>query len=147
MSSIQIRPATSNDVDSVQALLRDCDLPIDGWREHVDSTLVAVDGARVIGSAALERYGDAALLRSVAIDRDRQRRGLGGELTTAAIRLAATSGTRELFLLTTTAETFFSRIGFVAVERAEVPDAVKQSVEFRSACPESARVMRLTIRP
>jgi amino-acid N-acetyltransferase len=145
MSTIRIRPATGEDVESVQALLRACDLPIDGWSDHVGSTVVAVDDAQVIGSAALERYGEAALLRSVAVDRAQQRRGLGGELTAAAIRLAATSGTRELYLLTTTAEAFFSRIGFVAVERADVPDAVRKSVEFRSACPESARVMRLAL--
>lgn len=129
----------------MHALLRDCHLPIDGWREHVDSTLVAVDEAQVIGNAALERYGDAALLRSVAIDRAHQRRGLGGELTAAAIRLARASGIRDLYLLTTSAEAFFSRLGFVAVERGDVPDSVKQSVEFRSLCCESARVMRLTL--
>ena len=47
-----------------------------------------------------------------------------------------------MYLLTTTAERYFARFGFVQIARDDVPGAVQQSVEFREACPASAVVMR-----
>ena len=68
--------------------------------------------------------------------------GLGHRLTEAALALADRLGAPAVFLLTTTAERFFPRFGFRVVSRDEVPPGVQQSVEFRSACPASATVMR-----
>ena len=45
-------------------------------------------------------------------------------------------------LLTTTAEKFFPRFGFEQIAREDVPPSVQASVEFTSACPTSAIVMR-----
>jgi amino-acid N-acetyltransferase len=50
-----------------------------------------------------------------------------------------------VYLLTTTAESYFPKFGFVQTTREVVPTAVQQSVEFRSACPASAVVMRKTL--
>ena len=47
-----------------------------------------------------------------------------------------------VFLLTTTAERFFPKFGFEQIARDDVPPSVQASVEFRSACPASAIVMR-----
>jgi amino-acid N-acetyltransferase len=47
-----------------------------------------------------------------------------------------------VFLLTTTAEKFFPRFGFEQIAREDVPPSVQASVEFTSACPTSAIVMR-----
>ena len=47
-----------------------------------------------------------------------------------------------LYLLTTTAERYFPKFGFERIERAEVPLSVQTSIEFTSACPSSATVMR-----
>ena len=98
------------------------------------------DGA-VVGSAALELYGASALLRSVAVQRDRRGRGLGRRLTGAALDLARRCGAVRVYLLTETADDFFPRFGFSPVARREVPPSVRGSVEFVSACPESARAM------
>jgi choline dehydrogenase-like flavoprotein len=51
-----------------------------------------------------------------------------------------------VFLLTTTAEGFFPRFGFEQITRDEVPPSVRGSVEFQSACPASAIVMRRQLR-
>ena len=59
---------------------------------------------------------------------------------------AATHGLTPLYLLTTTAEDFFPRFGFSRITRQEVPESVRASVEFRSACPASAVVMWKPIR-
>jgi amino-acid N-acetyltransferase len=87
-------------------------------------------------------YADGALLRSVAVAQDRRGTGLGHQLTDAALDLARTQGIESLFLLTTTAENYFPKFGFERITRAEVPPGVQQSIEFRSACPASAVVMR-----
>ena len=64
---IVITAAQAADMPAILALLERSGLPPDGLREHVATTLVARDGARVVGSAALELYGTGALLRSVAV--------------------------------------------------------------------------------
>ena len=63
-------------------------------------------------------------------------------MTEAALRLARANGVDTVYLLTTTAERFFPRLGFEPITRDQVPTTVQASVEFRSACPASAVVMR-----
>ncbi len=140
--AIQIEQASAADIDEVVRLLERHRLPPDGLRDHAATTLVARDRGEVVGSAALEVYADGALLRSVAVAPDRQRRGLGRDLTAAAIRLAQDLRIPALFLLTTTAERYFPQFGFERVDRAQVPAGVQASVEFTSACPSTAIVMR-----
>jgi amino-acid N-acetyltransferase len=63
-------------------------------------------------------------------------------LTEAALKVAKDHGSRTAFLLTTTAENFFPKLGFERMSRDDVPASVQASIEFRSACPASAVVMR-----
>jgi GNAT superfamily N-acetyltransferase len=90
----------------------------------------------------LELYADGALLRSVVVDASAQGQGLGHRLTEAALTLATDRGASVVFLLTTTAAQFFPRFGFEPISRDDVPESVRQSVEFQSRCPASAVVMR-----
>ena len=94
---------------------------------------------------ALELYGGAALLRSLAVAPERRGEGLGLRLARSAVALARARGAREVFLLTETAAGFFPRLGFEPVDRAAAPPAVRESVEFRSACPAGAALMRLAL--
>ncbi len=103
--------------------------------------MIARDGDEVVGSAALEPYGAAALLRSVAVDARLRGEGLGQRLTRAALDLARDRGVATVYLLTETAADFFARFGFHAIDRSAVDAAVQQSVEFTSACPASAQVL------
>jgi amino-acid N-acetyltransferase len=82
------------------------------------------------------------LLRSVAVDETRRGEGLGHQLTQAALDLARARGLKTVYLLTTTAATFFPRFGFREIARDEVDPAVQRSVEFTKACPASAAAMR-----
>jgi amino-acid N-acetyltransferase len=140
--AMMIESARAEDVADVLRLLETNHLPTDGLTEHWPTTIVARDGNRIVGSAALEVYADGALLRSVAVDPSMHGRGLGGALVAAALDLANRRGIPALYLLTTTAEGFFPRFGFTRITRGEVPPGVQQSVEFTSACPASAVVMR-----
>ena len=137
-----IESARDQDLAEIRALLARLNLPLDGVDDHVRTMLVAREGGMVVGTAALELYADGALLRSVAVDPSRQGRQLGHELTEAALRLAGEHRAPTVFLLTTTAERFFPKFGFERITRDAVPPSVQASVEFQSACPASAIVMR-----
>jgi amino-acid N-acetyltransferase len=134
--------ASDQDLPEVRSLLQRLSLPLDGVDEHVKTMLVAREDGHVVGTAALELYEDGALLRSVAVDPRQQGKRLGHALTEAALRLAAAHSADTVFLLTTTAERFFPKFGFEPIARDDVPASVQASVEFRSACPASAIVMR-----
>ena len=137
-----IESAQDRDLPEVRFLLQRLSLPLDGVEEHVKTMLVAKEDGHVIGTAALELYEDGALLRSVAVDPRQQGKRLGHELTEAALRLAAAHSADTVFLLTTTAERFFPKFGFEPIARDDVPASIQASVEFLSACPASAIVMR-----
>jgi amino-acid N-acetyltransferase len=137
-----IERARPGDLPAVRHLLESQGLPLDGVEAHVGTMVVARDDDEVVGAAALELYRDGALLRSVVVSAGRQGAGLGHTLTEAALAMAGELGARSVFLLTTTAEGFFPRFGFRPVPRDDVPASVRMSVEFQSACPASAVVMR-----
>jgi arsenite methyltransferase len=140
-----VEPASTADREAIEALLARLGLPTAGLAEHLASALVAREGGEVVGCVALELYGEAALLRSLAVRPDRQGAGLGTRLTEAALDRARREGVRELYLLTETADGFFRRFGFAPVARHDVAPAVHGSVELTSACPQSARAMRLDL--
>src|SRR5262249_52263902 len=127
---------------SVLTLLARHKLPPDGLREHLDTIVVARYADRVVGSAALEIYKEGALLRSVAVAPELRGRGVGMRLSEAAIALGESLQMPAIYLLTTTADAYFPKLGFERIERDAVPETVRASVEFTDACPSSAIVMR-----
>jgi amino-acid N-acetyltransferase len=148
MTLARIEPAGNLDLDPLCGLLHDAHLPTDGLGDHLRTALVARDGARIIGCVALERYGDRGLLRSLAVTPSHRGHGVGQHLTRAALDLARRHRVAAVYLLTTTAADFFANhFGFRPIVRAEVPVAVRQSVEFISACPQTAQAMVREIGP
>ncbi|MGH7753907.1 MAG: GNAT family N-acetyltransferase, partial [Gemmatimonadales bacterium] len=97
----RIAPPDPADLPQVLELLERAHLPAAGIADHVATTLVARQQRRLVGCAAVEIYGPAGLLRSVAVDPTVQGHGLGQELTTAALALARARGVRTVYLLTT----------------------------------------------
>lgn len=74
----------------------------------------------VVGTAALHRIGPGRCeLRSVAVDRTWQGKGLGSWLVRRAIRRAQEEG-RTLFCVTLRAD-FFRRLGFERISLASLP--------------------------
>jgi amino-acid N-acetyltransferase len=138
-----LRPARSDELSAIETVLRDAGLPVAGVAAHLDGFVVAEHEGAVVGCAGLERYGDAALLRSVAVTPEMRGTGLGQRLTSACIDTARANGIVSLALLTETAEEFFPKFGFVLVDRSELPDALQASEELRGACPASAKALLL----
>ncbi len=102
---------------------------------------MCIAGERLIGSAALELHGQAALLRSVAVAPEVRGQGLGWRLVEAALDLARRHGIVRVYLLTETAASYFERFGFHPIPRAAVEPAVQTSEEFTHACCSSAQAM------
>ena len=126
---------------AVERLLVAAHLPLDGVAEALPAFTVAEADGELVGVAGLEVCCDNALLRSVAVAPAWQGRGLGRTLVYRVIADAEARGLNALYLLTTTAEHYFPSFGFQAVAREDVPDDVKATAEFRSACPASAVAM------
>jgi amino-acid N-acetyltransferase len=126
-------------------LLSASNLPLDGVRENFSSFLVAEDAGGVRGAVGLELFGPAALLRSAVVAREHRGAGVGHRLVERSLARAAEEGVGELYLLTTTAEEYFPRFGFLRIARSTVPDAVRASAEFQGACPDTAIAMMCRI--
>ena len=140
-ATARLRPAADSDLAAVERLLTASHLPLDGVREALPSFVVAEAGDELVGVAGLEACCDNALLRSVAVSDAWRSRGVGRALVERAIAEAESRGIHALYLLTTTAERYFPSFGFRAIPRDEVPAAIRETAEFRSACPASATVM------
>ena len=142
---ITIENGRRDSIPEVVAFLTANRLPEAGLADHATDLLVARQRSGIVGSAALEVYGGDALLRSVAVDPAFRGTGLGQRLTRAALDRARGRGATRVFLLTETAAAFFPKFGFTAIDRSSVPESIRGTVEFASACPAAARVMVLEL--
>jgi amino-acid N-acetyltransferase len=66
-------------------------------------------------------------------------------LTKAALDLAIDNHVKSVYLLTQTAATLFSKVGFATIPRSEVPRKIQRSVEFTTLCPETATAMSIAL--
>lgn len=139
--SFLIRRAEQRDLTGIEKLLTESKLPTAGVAESLEHFIVATDNDALLGAIGLEVFGDTALLRSAVVDRGVRSTGLGSRLVLRILALASEVSVRDLYLLTTTAENYFPRFGFVRTTRDAVPERIRGSVEFQGACPASAIVM------
>lgn len=138
MSIIRARPSLAG----ACALLQRAGLPTQDLTEaHLQHFLFAGDADAPTGLVGLELSPPSALLRSLAVDAALRRHGLGTALLTHAEAHARAAGARSLYLLTTSAESFFATRGFVRIERSAAPAFIRASTEFSSLCPASAAFM------
>lgn len=126
----------------VKKLLAACQLPsTDLEDQHFEHFFGCGEEADPTGVVGVELYGKSGLLRSLAVDQTARRRGCGKRLVKEVEQYAAGRGVQSMYLLTTTAEDFFAALGYRRVERAQVPEAIRNTQEFSSLCPASASVM------
>ena len=124
-------------------MLSAADLPLEGAAEAITAGgVVARDGDAIVAAAAVERFGDAGLLRSVVVAPACRGTGLGRRIVAAAEQLARDEGIGELYLLTETAIDWFPRLGYVPVPRETAVAAVGESIEFTTVCATTGVPMR-----
>lgn len=141
---MQIRLALSADLPAVVALLHTASLPADDLSEHARNLFVAVDGGVVVGAVGVEDHGTLGLLRSLVVAESHRRQGLAEALCDAALARAATLRLFDLYLLTFSAERWFSAHGWVSMPREAAPSPVRGTRQFSELCPASAVLMRLS---
>ena len=144
--SLRAEPASPHDVKDALDLLRRADLPDKDVAEKFGHYFVVhEDDGRVVGVAGLELHGEDALLRSVAVNDDYRRQGIGTSLVEAALERAARLDLSSVFLLTVDAREYFAQMGFTECPREEAPPAIRESWEFKTGCPKSAAFMKRSV--
>ena len=134
--------ARSRDESRVKQLLAECQLPFeDITPSHLQHFLVARQETRLTGVIGLEFLGTFALLRSLAVGKPFRGQGIASWLTKHVEDYAHTCEIEHLYLLTTTAESFFAKRGYEIMDRNRVPTAVQETTEFQSICPATAVCM------
>ena len=139
---MDIRRCQPADRQRVLRLLETCGLPVaDLQKASLNRFLVCELASEIGGVAGLEACGADVLLRSVAVRQTARGQGIAAALVDAAESAARLEGFQAVYLLTTTAESYFARRGWQIVDRPMVPEAVKASAEFSELCPASSTCM------
>jgi amino-acid N-acetyltransferase len=139
--ALTYRLASADDAARISALLEANALPTADLAESRPEFVLVEEGSILLAVGGLQRFGDVALLRSVAVSEGRRGTGLGSDLVHELERLARTHGVRQLVLLTQTAEAFFAKHGYRSTDRNSLPPAILATAEFRTLCPASAACM------
>lgn len=134
--------AAADDFTAIATLLTAAGLPVSGVTADQGDFFVARQHGRVVGVIGVMRHGDAALLRSLAVQNDRRKAGIGGALLAWALEQAQAGGARAAYLLTTTAEGFFRRHGFTDVPRQAIPASLLADSTLADICPVASVCMR-----
>ncbi|GAB2595376.1 arsenic resistance N-acetyltransferase ArsN2 [Spirosoma areae] len=143
--AIQIQSARPDQLTMLAQLLIRNQLSGDDLPNGLPNFWLALKGDRIIGSVGIEVYGNVGLLRSVCVDADVRNQDIARQLCDVARQEAHRQGIHELYLLTTTADRYFERLGFERISRTTVPDTLQQTSQFSSLCPSSAIVMKKTL--
>jgi amino-acid N-acetyltransferase len=139
---MHIKSPYPTQLELLQQLLQRYDLPYqDLTPTQLSDFLLAWDGPRLAGAGGLEIYTENALLRSLVVDQGYRNHGLGAHLVHRLEEHACLCGVRRVYLLTTTAERFFTALGYKRTVRKAAPTALQATAEFRSLCPDTAVCM------
>ncbi len=145
--SAPIQELRPDRLPAIRALLGASALPVEDLDPALLPRFFGVEGAQGLeGVVALERQGEAGLLRSLAVGPARRGTGLGRALVQHVEAEAVRAGLRELWLLTTTAEPFFRHLGWEPASRDQAPEGIRGTSEFRGTCPSSAACLRRDLR-
>lgn len=138
------RLATAADVRVLAALLRACELSVEGLEDRVEGTVVleAEPGrGEPLATACVEDFGPFGLLRSVGVRPEWRGRGLGQLAVAWAVARARARGVRHVSLFTRTAAPFFERLGFRPCELQALPEPVRASAQARGECASSTAMV------
>ena len=97
--------------------------------------LLAWDESRLIGVIGLEIQDRCALLRSLTVDSDYRNQGIASRLLGKIENHAVSLKLETLYLLTMTAESFFTKRGYQRTARDTAPAGIQATTEFQNLCP------------
>jgi len=139
---MKIFNAGLKDLPQLRLLLEQNELPVADVSEKNINNFYCVKKKRsVIGIIGVEIYYRSALLRSLAVDEKYYKNGIGKNLVTFIEKFCTDKGVKTLFLLTTTAESYFSKLKYKTIDRAILPIDIKNTAEYKILCPDTAIAM------
>jgi len=126
-----IRKAKIDDIKEIQSLInyfakQDLMLPrsLNELYENIRDFFVAEENKKIVGCAALHiSWDDLAEIKSVAVAKNRQKKGVGKELVLACIEEAKFLGAKKIFVLTYK-PAFFNKFGFKRVKTSQLPHKI-----------------------
>jgi arsenate reductase (glutaredoxin) len=143
--SLAARPVAA-DAPELSAALLEAGLPIEDLTDSGRTFFrFELDGLPV-GYAGYELYGEHALLRSVVVLPAMRGKGFGRAIAEAVLERARAAGARQAYLLTTSAEDFFTHAGFSRLERSAAPPAILATKQAATIC-STAPLMTRAIAP
>ena len=142
MNTSTIDIARRPDRAAIIALLENANLPTaDLTDQHLENFFFLGPRTAPFGLIGLEMLERNALLRSLVVAPDYRTAGSGSALLEYAEAYAGLRGVIAVFLLTTTAEQFFSRRGYGRIERGMAPDSIRSTREYSDICPATSALM------
>lgn len=135
-----VRNAQVNDVTRIHELIsgyaeldRMLFRSVSAIYETLQIFVVAEEAGQVVGCCALQvLWNDLAEIKSLAVDQNWSRRGIGRALVQACIDQARRLGLSRVFILTLEPD-FFERVGFTKIQRDTLPMKVWSDC---AACPK-----------
>lgn len=126
-----IRKAKIKDIKQIQALIacfakQDVMLPrsLNELYENIRDFWVIEDNGKISGCAALHiSWDDLAEIKSLAVAKPKQKKGLGRDLALACLAEAQVLGAKKVFALTYRPE-FFKKIGFKRIKHEALPHKI-----------------------
>jgi amino-acid N-acetyltransferase len=126
-----IRKAKISDIREIQELInffaqQDLMLPrsLNELYENIRDFWVAEENKKIIGCCALHvSWDNLAEIKSLAIQKNRQGRGLGRKLVSTCLQEAKELGTKQIFVLTYKTD-FFKKLGFKRIKNTSLPHKI-----------------------
>jgi len=128
----------SADLAQLEALLRLNHLPTQDCAAQAQNFYGIFNGEELIAAGGLEPAADYVLLRSIVVKKQYRASGLARNIAEYLISLAEAEGRQAVYLLTETAGSYFQKLGFTSLSRADVPAEIAQTQQFSALCPDSA---------
>ncbi len=131
MQAFKIRKARVGDIKQMQALINSfakqgvmIARSLNELYENLRDFWVVEQDRRIVGCAALHIcWDDLAEIKSLAVARNRQGKGLGKELISTCLIEAKQMGSRKVFVLTYK-PAYFKQFGFKRVKNSSLPHKI-----------------------
>jgi amino-acid N-acetyltransferase len=126
-----IRKARIEDIKEIQKLInsfakQDLMLPrsLNELYENLRDFWVAEENKKIIGCCALHTcWDDLAEIKSLAVAKNRQKKGLGRTLLISCLNEARQLGAKRIFVLTYKQD-YFKKFGFKRIKNADLPHKI-----------------------
>jgi amino-acid N-acetyltransferase len=128
---LKIRKAHISDVKEIQKLVNEfarkeqmIPRSVNELYENVRDFVVAEEKESIVGACALHvLWDDLAEVRSLAVKKEFQKKGIGGKMVRNCIKDAKDLGIKRVFVLTYQPE-FFKKLGFQDTDKASLPQKI-----------------------